>query len=70
MLFNNGNRIGINRCTSAIAIDVNGCHVSMAVSTSSFVRKFQELESLNIAFFLDDLSGTSTDRCNFFILLA
>ena len=51
LLFNNRIRIGINMCTSAIATDVTRCHVSMAIFTLNFVRKFQEIEGLNVAFF-------------------
>ena len=62
LLCNDKIRVGINQSSSAIAIDVTRCQVSMAMFTLNFAHKFQELESFNVALFFDDLLGMITDR--------
>ena len=49
LLFNSGTLVGINKRASAIARGVTRCHVSVAMSTLNFVRKFQQLESFDVA---------------------
>ena len=57
LLFDSGIWAGTDRNTSAIAINVIRCHVSVAMSTLNFVRELQKIESFDVASLFDDLFG-------------